>query len=174
MYSLGRWSLVFWPFGLSVSGCVRRLVSLWWHRTCGVGVAVDTVSVRVVGLTWSCWKCSERTLCVLGLCRKGDREIITGDEALGLARAILVEDGREDVAGLLVQHHSHSGEPLGLASDCSSCGVLQGNFYVRKEALARTSDGDGLAALEVIAEGECAQLEWDRVADDFLGGSISF
>ncbi|NKY88914.1 hypothetical protein [Nocardia veterana] len=90
------------------------------------------------------------------------------------ARGLLVDAGRTDAASLLVQHYTRSGDPTGIASDCSWCGALQGNFHVRSEARERLAYGCGLEALEVLADGSCTRAEWIELDDDPGGGLLTY
>ncbi|MEV0059278.1 hypothetical protein [Nocardia sp. NPDC050718] len=132
---------------------------------------MDAVRVGVVGFSWGCWKCSESVQCVVGPYRYGDNEIPLGDPAQTLAREILLQDGKTEVAALLVRKHHRDGSEGELASHCGSCGAVQGNFYVQNEALSRLIDADGhIETLDLIADGECDEAAWKDASPEYGDG----
>lgn len=93
---------------------------------------MGVVDVGVVGFRWACWKCKETVRCVVGPYRYGDKEIPLGDRALEIARQILNEAGKTDLAAQLVPSRYANGSRGELASHCAGCGAVQGNHYVHE------------------------------------------
>lgn len=115
------------------------------------------VAVRVVGLTWGCWKCHESTVCVLGLTSERLRDYKTGDQAVEVAKCLLVAADKVDIADCLAPSVN------GIASHCAACGAVQDNFDLHREARERYYWDDDDAAYEVPADGSVDCAVWREI-----------
>ncbi|MEV0706469.1 hypothetical protein [Nocardia aurea] len=115
------------------------------------------VAVRVVGLTWGCWKCCESTVCVLGLTSKRLRDYETGNQAVEVAKCLLIGAGKADIAECLAP------SVKGIASHCTVCGAVQDNFDLRREARERYYWDDDNAAYDALADGSVDDAAWREI-----------
>ncbi|MET7768203.1 hypothetical protein [Nocardia sp. NPDC005366] len=139
------------------------------------GSVVGAINVGVVGFRWGCWKCSETVQCVVGPYRYGDKLIPLGDPAMLIAREILNQVGKSDIAELLVPSRYANGTRGELASHCASCGVVQGNYYVQQRALESLVESDGnIEILDLLADGSYDEAAWSELVSDEYSSVIYF
>ncbi|MFE5580711.1 hypothetical protein [Kitasatospora sp. NPDC056531] len=133
------------------------------------------LTLRVLGLTRTCWKCHEDTTCLVGLYpqqpARGFDSLHTGDEiTLALMQKLLRRGGRVDLAETIkIRYSSIMGRYL--SNGCIHCDALQGDFYLQEDVCDRLS-AHGLAGLEALLTVDCPVLDWYPVVHQ-NGGGIS-
>lgn len=123
--------------------------------------------LHVLALTLKCWKCGHDTVCVAGLYPAHPSRTYVGIHAIGdertmaLAKRLLQQSGRPDLARLIQSRYSKTMGEQSLANCCQHCGSLQGNFFVNEEALSRVA-ADGRDGLDIVAIADCPALDWQE------------
>jgi tetratricopeptide (TPR) repeat protein len=129
---------------------------------------VSSIPLKVLGLTVTCFRCVQGTVCVAGLYPERPSPTYVGlhtvsdDRTMALAQRLLQRHDLSNLAGLIQLRYSKIMAERSLANCCQHCGVFQDTFVVGEEAVSCVA-GDGLDGLDTLAIAGCPVLDWQRI-----------
>lgn len=112
------------------------------------------LTVRLFGLTVTCWRCGSPTCCVVGLM---DADTLENDDLIGADDPFvlrvadrLLDDRRrgEHRIGAIRPRFSKTANATYLSNGCVSCDALQGEFFLFHEELPQALAEEGVAGLD--------------------------
>ncbi|MFI0909245.1 hypothetical protein [Streptomyces abikoensis] len=126
-----------------------------------------TISVRVLAMDRSCWKCGKTATCVVGLyptqpARTDHWPRMVDEESRAWVKDLLVRAGLGLIAESIKPRWSSTVGARYLSNGCQHCDALQGDFPLGEEASEMFSTG-GVGVFTTLMVAEISSLAWQHV-----------